>query len=1187
MKVETVKVRGKSNIEVEKGAEIETIEVEAKDVEIKSEGKINSLKTTQNVKVNDKVVEKGKEIKIEDGKVKEIKDDKKEDKKPTTPSTGGGGGGGGGGTTRPDPKLDPTPPEEPKLKEIEIEVGNSIVYVGEGDHYPDIQKLSPSDVQLSYKSNNPQIVKINEKTGEMTGISQGQTTITVTASKSGYRTKTVVFTVYVIPEPIQGSFKATGNVGIAPDTAGDAAGKIYAEYKLVAEGKDISLASDNVEYIKVKVGDGEWKELTANTDTTLWFNVEAAHGMRSYEIKTKDGKVYTATLNWDKEIKSATWEATNREGDHEGVTYVEYKLMDGTKPVSLKVGEVKLVASKDESKWIALEPNTDSTLWFNKAHETGNYDFFLVTNEGTMYKATLEWTKPGEEPIGKPSTYKFSYTMPREVTEGEEIAINVTFATDVRGDFGYDRVRFKFVVTGPEGANVTFKATDSKGKEHTFTNEGVWGPAEGFTIPAEYTATTNWKVTFDKAGEYTITFKLINLDDKEAIIAEGFETITVVEAPLIPKEYHTYKFNIDGLATEYIVSEGLVEPGDADFEGMIPVKLSIVVGQTNDKAYEGKVRVAPVGADNLQLWAKDTEGNWYDINVVGWGPGEGFPIILDAKTEIYVIATAAFDGNVTLNLVDVTGGYGAIDNIIVTQEVAVKAVEKPSTHIANVATLEDFKAALADETKTLINLTADFSTNEKILIDRAVTINGNNHTITFVNDAEGWQGNYVLHVYKATGVTIKDIKLTGGDAALYANGSEVTLEGTVDITGNEFGGIEVSQGKDVTNLPKLTVTGAITYQSPDSDIKPVIWIDGRQTNDGWVVAEGLYEEVAGKNPANNGDQYYFFDKDEYAKIIKAALAAVNNYLTPEAYKYSEAPEALEEQLALLGLDVGEGGDYTNLDKTADGGKNRKTAVFYDLNKNKPAEGYDLSTLTRYFNDMVATRLVTEESMDLVNNAESIEDLNGISFVTMLLDRFNAVNYQTHSDIPVETKKSTLQDLVTRYDNLGSDENCNAVLQKLLDKRPSDGYARSQATTDALDTALTEVVEDETTLETFIKGLTLDVKEDFEGLDLTLDTKIEEISGTGRMADLFTKMSELGEGYSVKSIQGIEDYNMVNVKAAIVNLMMAEGRTTLEDLDNVTISIDVVYCYGVAEQTATYKFSFDISKLKSGNGEAEG
>ena len=50
-------------------------------------------------------------------------------------------------------------------------------------------------------------------------------------------------------------------------------------------------------------------------------------------------------------------------------------------------------------------------------------------------------------------------------------------------------------------------------------------------------------------------------------------------------------------------------------------------------------------------------------------------------------------------------------------------------------------------------------------------------------------------------------------------------------------------------------------------------------------------------------------------------------------------------------------DYAALDKTVDGGKNRKTAVFYDLNSNKLDNGYDLGKLTTYFNDMVATRLV--------------------------------------------------------------------------------------------------------------------------------------------------------------------------------------------------------------------------------------
>jgi predicted protein tyrosine phosphatase/C1A family cysteine protease len=199
--------------------------------------------------------------------------------------------------------------------------------------------------------------------------------------------------------------------------------------------------------------------------------------------------------------------------------------------------------------------------------------------------------------------------------------------------------------------------------------------------------------------------------------------------------------------------------------------------------------------------------------------------------------------------------------------------------------------------------------------------------------------------------------------------------------------------------------------------------------------------------------------EEEQDAIAQALAAVNDYLTPESYNYSGAPEALEEHLATLGLDVGEDSDYAALDKTATGGKNRKTAVFYDLNNNKPAEGYDLATLTTYFNDIVATRLVTQASMDKVNNAQTIEDLEGISFVTMLLDRFESVSYATHSGIPVEEKIATLQGLVERYNSL-DEAGQAAVLQKLLDKRPEDGYARSQATTDALAEALTEVEEEQ-------------------------------------------------------------------------------------------------------------------------------
>jgi phage host-nuclease inhibitor protein Gam len=179
----------------------------------------------------------------------------------------------------------------------------------------------------------------------------------------------------------------------------------------------------------------------------------------------------------------------------------------------------------------------------------------------------------------------------------------------------------------------------------------------------------------------------------------------------------------------------------------------------------------------------------------------------------------------------------------------------PNAHIANVKDLEEFKAALADASKSLINLTADFTTTEKILVSRDdVTINGNNKTITFTGDETGWQGNYVLHVYNTTGVTIKDIKLTGGDAALLVNGSEVTLTGAIDVSGNEFGGIESSKGVGVEKDPKLTVTGATFTNTSEAYGLPTIWED--QIEGTVVVAD---EQFTVNEEVREGQVQYYLD----------------------------------------------------------------------------------------------------------------------------------------------------------------------------------------------------------------------------------------------------------------------------------------------------------------------------------------
>ena len=144
----------------------------------------------------------------------------------------------------------------------------------------------------------------------------------------------------------------------------------------------------------------------------------------------------------------------------------------------------------------------------------------------------------------------------------------------------------------------------------------------------------------------------------------------------------------------------------------------------------------------------------------------------------------------------------------------------------------ELKEALQDENVSTIILANDIETTEKINIMRPVTIDGANHTIRYVGtfgssnstDNTVWGGIYVLQVYKTT-ATIRNIKLTGGNAALLINGSTVKLEGTIDVSGNGFGGIEIAQGSGVTETPKLILdNNSNLINTTEDSNKPTLWV---------------------------------------------------------------------------------------------------------------------------------------------------------------------------------------------------------------------------------------------------------------------------------------------------------------------------------------------------------------------------
>lgn len=133
----------------------------------------------------------------------------------------------------------------------------------------------------------------------------------------------------------------------------------------------------------------------------------------------------------------------------------------------------------------------------------------------------------GENPSVLPTEFGIFIDMPDEIVAGTEENIAMTIKPVEVGGEGFNKVMFTFNTVCPsEDAIVTYKATDSTGKEYTFTNQGTWGPESGFDMPADYEATTDWKVTFSQPGEYMVGFNLVSVEDKSVLLSSS-KTVVV------------------------------------------------------------------------------------------------------------------------------------------------------------------------------------------------------------------------------------------------------------------------------------------------------------------------------------------------------------------------------------------------------------------------------------------------------------------------------------------------------------------------------------------------------------------------------------------------------------------------------------------------------------------------------------
>ena len=163
---------------------------------------------------------------------------------------------------------------------------------------------------------------------------------------------------------------------------------------------------------------------------------------------------------------------------------------------------------------------------------------------------------------------------------------------------------------------------------------------------------------------------------------------------------------------------------------------------------------------------------------------------------------------------------------------------------------EELKAALLDSDVTAITLGSDIETTEKINITRPITIDGNGHTIRYVGtfgadqspNKTTWGGIYILQVYK-TSATIKDIKLTGGNAAILVNGSTLRFEGNIDVSENGFGGIELAQGSGVDETSKLIIAdNANIVNKTENANNPTFWVP-EDSDDAVIEMNGITKTI--------------------------------------------------------------------------------------------------------------------------------------------------------------------------------------------------------------------------------------------------------------------------------------------------------------------------------------------------------
>jgi len=196
-------------------------------------------------------------------------------------------------------------------------------------------------------------------------------------------------------------------------------------------------------------------------------------------------------------------------------------------------------------------------------------------------------------------------------------------------------------------------------------------------------------------------------------------------------------------------------------------------------------------------------------------------------------------------------------------------------------------ALLGAKDGDVIEFTSDITTTSQTDINKAITINGANHTLTttsvggsviginsndvtiknLIEDGNGDTGNNRgINIYKVTGILLDNVTASNNKKnGIVVNGSTVTVN-NITTANNGWEGIDVDQGSGVTTLASLTVNGTSSH----SEAKAAIRVDDTTKTPAPTVID-TKNQYSFSNPSGN--------IKDYVLDVTAPIITIDSYVT--------------------------------------------------------------------------------------------------------------------------------------------------------------------------------------------------------------------------------------------------------------------------------------------------------------------